>query len=77
MNQREVYQHLNITKIQNEGNHLCFHCEDNYGYKRIFVVMGKENIEAFQKRLKKGDIINLMAEGPIVQRVGKAIDMEV
>lgn len=75
--EKAAYQHLNITKIQNEGNHLCLNCLDGYGYKRIFVVMGKENIRAFQKRMKKGDIINLLTHGPVVQRVTKAIDLEV
>jgi len=77
MRQREIYPRLRITKIKNEGNHLTLNCFDKNGYTRIFIVMGKENIKTFQKRLKEGDIVNLMAEGPIIQRVGKAIDMEV
>lgn len=77
MKQREIYPRLSITKIKNEGNHLTLNCLDKHGYTRMFIIMGKENMETFQKRLKEGDIINLIAEGPVVQRVGKAIDTEV
>lgn len=73
-----IYTRLKLKEYKIDATSVRMVCLDKHlNVKRNFVLVGRKAVKKFPETFRIGDHVNIVAEGVLIKRMSKGIDMEV